>query len=278
MATGYLLSKQNQAKKATKKEIFSKIIELKPEVHVSLDQSYPEFHEALQKNFPGSVKMEDFMSSTFNILSTDHGFNDDNTMGMVAVCRDEITDPMINEVIKYWGKTFNCCSLAGFVFIGTTGLAAATAHTPSDKDGNRRFVMYAMPHIAISENGKLGVVIREFIEDPSHACGALDVIVKELNTGKLNLVTNIQDIEQSMVRQKVLSVLEYGKIPDLVEITKLAMDIIGNDVETLLNTLNHDVFKYGVVTGIQIHGPNDSTYIYPGRMFVKGPQMNQQIK
>jgi hypothetical protein len=77
-----------------------------------------------------------------------HGFEDENTMGMAALCRDEITDSLLNEVIKYWGKTFNCCSLAGFVLMGKTGLAAATDHVPIF-DGIRRFTFFAMPHIAM---------------------------------------------------------------------------------------------------------------------------------
>ena len=224
------------------------------------------FYPTVQSHFPGTLPMQEYMRKTYECLST-YGFDDENTMGMIAICRDEITDPLFDEVIKYWGKTFNCCSLAGFVMMGKTGLAAATDHTPIF-DGKRRFTFYAMPHIAVSRHGDIGRVYRSGIEKPSHACGALEVIVKELQSGHLNLVTDMQDIEQSIIRQKILSSLQYGDKPDLVEITKLACQIISNDVEKLLDTLDRSIFKYAVMTGIQIHGPMDTHWIYPQNFYV----------
>lgn len=190
--------------------------------------------------------MKDYMKKTYDCL-VKYGFEDENTMGMVAICRDEITDPLFDEVMKYWGNTFNCCSLAGFVTMGKTGLAAATDHTPIFND-LRRFTFYAMPHIAISKDGEIGKVYREGIQKASHACGALEAIVKELQCGHLNLITDMQDIEQSIIRQKILSTIIYGDKPDLVEVTKLASRIISDDVEKLLATLDSSIFKYAVMT------------------------------
>ncbi len=121
-----------------------------------------EFHRILQKQFPGTLPLEEYMEKTFQVLEP-YGFEDENTMGMVALCRDEITEPLFDEVVKYWGKTFNCCSLGGFLTIGKTGLHAAAEHTPI-YDGIRRFTFYGMPHIAISKNGEIGKVYREGIE------------------------------------------------------------------------------------------------------------------
>lgn len=226
----------------------------------------PAFHQIVDTHFPGTLPLQQYFKKTFECLKS-YGFEDANTMGMVAICRDEITDPLFDEVIKYWGKTFNCCSLAGFVTIGKTGLAAATDHTPIF-DGLRRFTFYAMPHIAISRKGEVGKVYREGIEKASHACGALEVIVKELESGNLNLETDMQDIEQTIVRQKILSAIRYGDKPDLIEITKLACRIISEDIEKLLSNLNPLVFKYAVMTGIQIHGPMDTHWIYPQDFYV----------
>lgn len=226
------------------------------------------FSRVLQANFPGSLPMADYMNKTHFYLNQ-YGFEDENTMGMVGICRDEITDSLYDEVIKYWGRTFNCCSLAGFITMGKTGLAAATDHTPIFA-GTRRFVFYAMPHIAISQEGEIGKVYREGIHKASHACGALEVIVNELQSGHLNLITDMQDIEQSIIRQKILSQLCYGSKPNLVEITKLACKIISEDAEKLLGNLDPNIFQYGVMTGVQIHGPMDSHWIYPQDFYVVG--------
>jgi len=233
--------------------------------------TYPIFHECLQRYFPGALPMEDYMKKTFHCLKA-LGFEDENTMGMAALCRDEITDPLLNELIRYWGKTFNCCSLAGFVMMGKTGLAAATDHVPIF-DGIRRFAFLAMPHIAISRDGEIGKVYREGIHKASHACGALEAIVNELESGRLNLKMDIEDLEQSIIRQKILSTINYGEKPNLVEMTKLACQIISDDVETLLHPLDSSIFKYAVMTGIQIHGPRDTNWIYPHDFYVVGADL-----
>ncbi|HAJ58599.1 MAG TPA: hypothetical protein DCP31_04515 [Cyanobacteria bacterium UBA8543] len=232
---------------------------------------FPAFHQTLQTHFPGAVPMNKYMRKTFQGLSA-YGFCDENTMGMIAICRDEIAEPLFTEVIRYWGKTFNCCSLAGFVMMGKTGLAAAKDHTPT-VDGIRRFTFYAMPHIAISRHGDVGKVYRDGLQKASHACGALEAIVEELACGHLKLEMDMQDIEQTIIRQKILSTLTYGEKPDLIEITKLAANIISTDVKNLLNTLDSSVFNYAVMTGIQIHGPLGTHWIYPQDFYVVGSEL-----
>jgi hypothetical protein len=229
---------------------------------------FPAFQQMLSTHFPGALPMTKYMRKTFQSLSA-YGFSDENTMAMIAICRDEIAEPLFIEVIRYWGKTFNCCSLAGFVMMGKTGLAAATDHTPI-VDGIRRFTFYAMPHIAISRYGDIGKVYRNGIQKVSHACGALETVAHELALGHLKLEMDMQDIEQTIIRQKILSTITYGDKPDLIEITKLASKIISSDVENLLNTLDSSVFNYAVMTGIQIHGPLGSHWIYPQDFYVVG--------
>lgn len=228
--------------------------------------SNPVFYQTLQEYFPGSLPMKDYIKKTYIELKN-YGFDTGKTIGMVAICRDEITDILMDEVIRYWGKTFNCCSLAGFVMMGKTGLAAATDHTPII-DGIRRFTFYAMPHIAISKNGEIGKVYRSGIEKASHACGALEAIVNELESGHLKLIMDMQDIEQSIIRQKIISALKYGEKPNLVEMTKLAGQIISEDVENLLSSVDSSVFNYAVMTGVQIHGPMDTHWICPQDFYV----------
>jgi len=228
----------------------------------------PHFLKALQKHFPGAIPLSVYMQKTVEAL-VPYDFEDENTMGMVAICRDEITDPLFEAVVKYWGKTFNCCSLGGFVLMGKTGLAAAKGHTPLF-DGLRRFTFYAMPHIAISRYGEVGKVSREGLTDVSHACGALEAIAAELHAGQIMLQMDMQDIEQTILRQKILSELKYGTCPNLVDLTKLSSQIIAKDVGNLLCELDTDVFHYSVMTGVQIHGPLESQWIYPQEFYIVG--------
>ncbi len=237
----------------------------------------PEFFAVIEKHFPGTLPLEEYMKKTFEVLQN-YGFEDENTMGMVALCRDEITEPLLNEVVKYWGKTFNCCSLGGFLTIGRTGLHAAAEHTPI-YDGIRRFTFYGMPHIAISRYGEIGKVYREGIDHASHACGSLEVIVKELITGHFNMILDLEDLEESLIRQKLLSHIKYGGKPDLIRMTKLACNIISIDIKNLLlKQLNPGIFNYAVMTGIMIHGPRESNWVYPRNFYVVGENFPHQLE
>ncbi len=237
-------------------------------------ESNPIFYETLQKLFPGAIPMPAYLQTSYQALGG-YGFNNENTMGMTTLCRDEITEPFLSEIIRQWGQSFNCSSLAGFVMMGKTAFAAAADHVPS-VNGQRQFAFYAMPHIAISKDGEVGKVYRYGVSKVSHACGSLEAIAKELMSGKLKLEMDMQDVEQTIVRQKILSTINYGDKPNLVEITKLASQIVANELKKLLSDVDLSVFKYAVMTGIQIHGPMDTTWIYPQEFYVVDRDLPEQ--
>eukprot|EP00484_Ammonia_sp_Unknown_P024521 CAMPEP_0197026660 /NCGR_PEP_ID=MMETSP1384-20130603/6704_1 /TAXON_ID=29189 /ORGANISM="Ammonia sp." /LENGTH=301 /DNA_ID=CAMNT_0042455363 /DNA_START=192 /DNA_END=1097 /DNA_ORIENTATION=- len=233
-----------------------------------ITQKYPNFMTALNAYFPGSLLMSEFFFLAHD-ATTNLGFTDENTIGLAAVCRDGITDGCMDEIIKYYGKPFNCSSLAGFVTIGNTGLASAMTDVPIDpKDGKRRFVFVAMPHIAVSEDGKIGHCKRNGVNKEGNVCSILDGISSELQSGKLNVELNRKDVEQSLVRQRVLAELSYGERPQLEELTKVASDIIAKDVDDLLTrNLDLKAYSYVVITGIQIHGPDDIDWVFPNKLW-----------
>ncbi len=223
--------------------------------------AFPGFWQQLTRYFPGALPLRDYMKQTSQDLSR-WGFNDGNTLGVIATCRDEITSPLRSEVIRYWGKSFDFSSFGGFVLAGRTGVTTILEHTPT-LDGIGHFVFYAMPHIAISEGGEVGSVYREGIKQMSHACGSLNAIIKELNSGYINFQIDPDDVEQCIIRQRVISAMHYGDILDLIGITKLACVIIAEDVKRILTPVDPSVYNYAVFTGILIHGPRETEWIYP---------------
>lgn len=225
------------------------------------------FKEKLDQYFPGSIELSKYMKASYNELLA-HGFNDENTFACVSTCRDEITMPLLEETDKTWGEVFNFSSLAGSLTLGKTGFAAASCHAP-DNDGMERYVFIAMPHIAISEQGDVGVVYREGRAGASHACGALDAIVQELESGKLKVQLDVDDIEQSILKTKIFEKINYGDKPNLVEITKITHDIIREDLERLIQVSEKAPFYYAVLTGVLIHGPKDSNYVFPQVSYVQ---------
>jgi hypothetical protein len=223
---------------------------------------FPRFRETVEAHLPGTVSVEDYFRRTSEILGG-YGFVDRNTLGVVAVCRDEIASPLVDEVVKHWGLTFGCRSLGGFLLLGRSGIATGVSHAPLS-GGRRRFVFYAMPHIAISEQGEIGTVYREGLHEASHACGSLAAVLAELQSGRIDVRMDFDDLEQCCVRQKLLSALRYGDMPDLIGMTRLASRVIHEDIERLLGSIvNPTEFDYAYLTGILVHGPHDTHWIYP---------------
>lgn len=217
--------------------------------------------DIIRKFFPVLYAEVEFVTESYNRLK-DLGFSSDNSIACVSVCRDEITQPLISLIRKKWGEAFNLSSLAGMFFAGKTGLMAAMHHSPNI-DGRERYVFFALPHIAINSEGRLGVCTRTGREGESNACGALIAFQREMTEGKLNLSLDDLDIEQNLLKRRLLREIPYGQVPDILALTMITQKVIQEDIEYALNTVvDRRKSDYAMFTGIQIHGPG-SNYISP---------------
>ena len=219
------------------------------------------FEEVLKKYFPLFYTEVDFIKKTYNALNK-IGFDEHNTISTTCICRDEIAQP-IRSVIKHiWGENFNLSSLAGMFFAGKTGLLAAMDHAPN-VGGRERYVYYVLPHIAMDADGRAGVCRRRGREEESVACGSLSALHTEMTSGRINLSIDYEDVEQSLVKIRLLREITYGHVPDLLELTKLTEEAIRTDLEHALDKIvDKSKSDYAVMSGIQIHGP-DANYIAP---------------
>lgn len=231
--------------------------------------------EILGKHFDKVFTEVEFVKKTYNILKK-FGFNDENSIASVCVCRDEISQSLRSIIKHVWGEAFNLSSLAGMFTAGKTGLKAATHHAPR-VDGRERYVYYVMPHIAINEEGKTGFCKRKGIKEESSACGALCLFLDELRKGKLHITIDEEDIEESLLKRRLLTEIPYGQIPDLIELTKITRKVIQSDleraIEKVVDTKKSD---YAIITGIQIHAP-DGNYIWPSECYAVVNGVRQEI-
>jgi len=233
------------------------------------------FEEVLTKHFDKVFTEVDFVKKTYASLK-ELGFTDDNSIASVCVCRDEISQT-VRSIIKHtWGEAFNFSSLAGMFTAGKTGIKAAMHHAPS-VDGKERYVFYVVPHIAVNEDGKTGFCKRKGIKESS-ACGALCLFLEELNEGKLHITIDEEDIEESLLKRRLLREIPYGHIPDLLELTKITRKVIQSDMEhALAKVVDTSKSDYAVITGIQIHGP-DGNYIWPAECYAVVNGEKQELK
>jgi hypothetical protein len=222
------------------------------------------FEKVMRENFDRVFEEIDFVMKTHNTLIKS-GFTDDNSIASVCVCRDEISQSLRSHIKDAWGEAFNFSSLAGMFTAGKTGLLASMHHAPR-ANGRQRFIYYIVPHTAIDGDGRTGFCRRKGIRESS-ACGALCLFLQELNEGKLHITIDEEDIEESLMKRRLLREIPYGHIPDLIALTKITRKVIQTDIERVLEKVV-DITKsdYALFTGVQIHTPY-ANYVWPSECY-----------
>lgn len=221
----------------------------------------------------------EFVRQTYEALWP-HGFRAWNALPCVCVCRDELMRPIVENIQRTWREAFKLSGLGGMIYLGKAGLFRARDHAPNE-DGVTRYVYFAIPHIGLGVNGEVGQCYRPGRKEPSHVCGALISFQEELANGNLKLDLDLDDLEQSLLKQRLFRKLKYGQVPGLVELTRLAHEAIREELERMIKlTINPSMrIDYAVLTGINIHGPERLDYIWPGVMYavVKGKRQDLQL-
>ena len=232
--------------------------------------------ETLARHFPNALTEASFVSRTYQALLR-YGFGKINTLACLCLCRDELTRPLADEIENIWGHAFQLSSLSGMVVAGKTSFAAARDHVPQT-DGRERTVYFALPHIAIGREGEIGQCYRPGRIQPSVACGALAAFRQNLLSGQFGTEMDTDDMEQSLLRARLLPNLPTSAVPDLVSLTQLAYAVILEDLERMISlTLDPATSDYAVLTGIQIHGPDRLNYVWPGVMYGVVSGQRQEI-
>ena len=77
------------------------------------------------------------------------------------------------------------------------------------------------------------------------------------------------NLEHSLLKQRLFLRLKSGDIPGLVSLTKLGCTAILEDLQRMIQlTVDTSRSDYAVMTGIQIHGPEEKTFVCPSVMYV----------
>ncbi|MBW2255875.1 MAG: hypothetical protein JRI25_14930, partial [Deltaproteobacteria bacterium] len=115
------------------------------------------------------------------------------------------------------------------------------------------------------EGGELGLCHRPGQTGPSHACGALCGFLGELESGRADAALDADDLEQSLLKARLMQHLKWGQVPTLAELTFLTGEVILADLERMIGlTVDHETADYAVLSGVQIHGPGGRALFWPG--------------
>lgn len=219
----------------------------------------PDPKDQIARYFSEYYEEGDYLQKTVEALMP-FGFTKDNSIAAVCICRDEISQPFMGLARQLWGEVFNLSALGGMFLAGKMALKAAIHHAPEDTD-KRRYVFYALPHIAIDDKGQLGVCRRKGIQK-STACGALITFYKELQNSQVNVSYDEQDPEMSLLRQRLIKSVSCDELPNLLEFTRVAQRVLQNDIESAISqVVDSDTADYALFTGLQIHAGDSKNYV-----------------
>lgn len=236
--------------------------------------AFPKFRRQLERLYPGALPYDEAAASIVQLLEK-HGFRAGNSVAMVSQCRDDETKAMAQALdALFCGRSLNISSLAGTVFCGKAGLRAGMCNAPVDEDGWARYVLFAGPHIALSQDGEFGSVPRPGQDKRAVcACGTLQGFAKELRAGKLDLTADPVDLELHHLKQLLLQGVHVGlPAPDLHQLTMIAHQVTVDSVrKTVAAAVDGGKGLTAIVTGVLIHGPNDTHYFWPGTLETTQP-------
>jgi len=227
--------------------------------------------EWIATNLPGAIPGKEFSRLTTEILLR-QGLIPQNTVPCVGVCRDELCQPLVDEIEAEWGDAFNMTSLGGMLTLGKTGMRAAMAHSPVDNDGRERYFFMAFPHVSVDTAG-VGTCTRPGRTRPSKACGALAAFTNELKSGKASAQDDPLDPEYSFMKAALLDLIPAGTAPDLLEVTKTAAQASQDQLEKLVAaTVDPAKADYALFVGVLVHEqdvrPKNAKVIGAGRQYL----------
>lgn len=216
--------------------------------------------------FSGAMPQVEFLRRCWGILSS-KGFNRENTIVGVCVCREEPACFLVREIRKLWKTVYDFSSLAGMPFVGKTGFLKMQKYAPYGND-DTRFLYMAFSHIGWTVGGERGMFSPQGNEMPCSGCGGLIAFQRELVSGSAPWEPDPDNLEQGLLNQQMFRNMKYGGGSDLVALTKLAYSIILKDIERLVGlTLANQGNAYAMVTGIQLNGSDQQEWIWPGESY-----------
>ena len=225
------------------------------------------FTETLTREFPGAVPANQFVSGTQNALA-ELGVIRGGALPLIATCRDELAFALTAELQRAWGGAFNMAGLAGLFTLGRTGVIAARGHAPLI-EGRRTFVLFGLTHIGVGASGAIGECERPGVPGTTYACGALLAVGDALRSDDVRTsdypYLDPEDPEQSRLRERIAPRIADQVKADLLEITRIARDLIDEGTSGVVDLLRDDAYPTDIAlfTGIHVHGPRGADYVQP---------------
>ena len=212
--------------------------------------------EAIRQCFPRALVATEYFDQVNRSLTKQHKFTPGNTRFAEGACCDEINEPELQHLERYWGERFKFGGLAGYCHGGRTSLAAVSRHVP-EEDGKRNLLLVGGPHIGW-HGGEWGKVPRVGQVEISTSCGALMAIVDEGFAGLHAKTLDPLDSQQFFVERIMLPFLketdDSADVPLIARATQFLMRRIDTDLRIIVDDmLLHFDGQIACITGVTIN-------------------------
>ena len=228
--------------------------------------------------FATTVEAQEYVAATTRSLLA-RGFNPQNTLTCVSVCRDEYMRRFVSLIEARWGPAFQLGGVAGAVFVGEGGWSAAMTHAPSI-DTKRRMATWVLPHIGRVAGQPPGLTLRPGVVDPVPTCGTLALLQarhvpsaeqEDSRSGGLLVGADVADQESLLpadveVAALVRRLRAAGTLPaTLLEMTRRVHDCAVEDAVSLLRLSAGRGFETAICSGVVVH-EDAGDRVWVGRM------------
>jgi len=225
------------------------------------------FRKKLDELYPGAINYEEGVVRVTHVLNR-YGFTADTAIALVSQCRDEVVYPYVHAIDLNFKGSFNLSSFAGTVLSGKTAFTAALHHAPTNSDGKERYVVFCGPHIAIDAEGNVGPMTRRGQKATSSACTSIIRFQKELESGTCDMALDYLNLEYTAFKRRMMGQVTFfgADLPSLTELTHTCHEATMEDVRSIMDSVTPgaDECNYAIVSGILIHGPDDTHYLWQG--------------
>lgn len=223
----------------------------------------------LRSQLPDAVPVGTYLDRVATALDP-FDFHPDDTFAAVSICRDELTQNLIEEVADRWHRPFALGGLGGLPSLGRTGWQACLSHVP-DTAGRGHLLVFGMAHLGMDHDGEFGQSHRRHQHRPTATCGAIGSLLDMVKRGDDDpeLPPGLDDHEAARLLRFVRD--ETGTVPmELIELThRTALAVDGEiwaEVDALQAWKDMDV---AVFSGVQVHVPERSDHVWPIASSVK---------
>lgn len=180
---------------------------------------------AVRRHYPEALTTDEAVHRLLDLLAEEHGVDARRVLLADSICSDDVNSIEYPERARAMLGPFRLGGLDGFPHAGLTGMGAFAGHVPDDG----AVVIYHAPHIGVSRDGTVGVILRAGQHARTGCCGAARAALAKLEAGTLvpgapsELDYQQETIEQLFLRERARILAAPDRLREATEVMQEAI-------------------------------------------------------